>query len=366
MLVPVTNPFVPEHLKTILASRPNPTAPFSLSKTLGEAGLRTFGYKFTTYQILVGFAGDLPISDWTWDLYASHGTSSQRSTTLGATDNTLIADLMDDPDGGASRCAGGLDLFGFNNGVIGNNTISDECQQLIIREPKTETNTFQDDLQATLVGRFGKLPAGDVQFAATAGLRSYGYEFRPDTTSFQELPEGGTSFEAFVDASDELWDASLEVLLPIFADQTAAQMLNVNVATRYSDYESSGGTWTYKADMEWQPVSDELRFRGGYQHAYRAANPAELYGGAQSTRANLGSPTGGGGDPCDIRGLLRNGPNAAQVRALCIAVGLPAVQTVISFSGIPPAANKSVIPMWIPRKVTPIPSALCGLRNLKV
>jgi outer membrane receptor protein involved in Fe transport len=76
--------------------------------------------------------------------------------------------------------------------------------------------------------------------------------------------------------------------------------------------------------MEWQPIS-QLRFRGGYQRAYRAPNPAELYGGAQSTRANLGSPTGGGGDPCDTRGLLRNGPNGAQIRALCIGVGLPEV-----------------------------------------
>jgi outer membrane receptor protein involved in Fe transport len=324
VLVPVTNPFVPDDLRTILESRPDPAAPFSLSKTLGEAGLRTFGYRFTTYQLLAGFQGELPISDWTWDLYASHGTSSQRFATLGSTDSEIIQDLMDDPDGGAARCDGGLDLFGFNNGVIGNNTISAECQQLIIRQPKTETNTRQNDVQATITGGFGKLPAGDVRFAATAGYRNYGYDFRPDSTSFSEVPEGGTNFESFVDAEDSLWDTSIELLIPLLWDKPGARELNINVAGRYSNYKSTGGSSTYKADMEWQPVS-QLRFRGGYQRAYRAPNPAELYGGAQSTRANLGSPTGGGGDPCDTRGLLRNGPNGAQIRALCIGVGLPEV-----------------------------------------
>src|SRR3546814_15109574 len=32
----------------------------------------------------------------------------------------------------------------------------------------------------------------------------------------------------------------------------------------------------------------------------------------------------GGGDPCDVRGVYRNGPNGAQVAALCVAQGIPA------------------------------------------
>ena len=318
------NILVPADLKTILDSRPDPDASFQVRNVLGLIGLRTFGYRFTTYQVLAGFTGDLPNSDLTWDVYASHGTAAQRFAVLGSSETAAIETLTLAQDGGASNCEGGLDVFGFNNGIIQNNTISDECVQFIIRQPKTETNTRQNDLQATLTGGLGELPAGEVRFAATAGYRSYGYVFRPDSLSFQALPDGGTNFEASVDASDSLWEASGELLVPLLRDKPGAQALNVNVAARYSDYESSGGTWTYKADMEWQPVS-QLRFRGGYQRAIRAPNPSELFGGASSTRANLGQPEGGAGDPCDIRGQARNGPDAAELRALCIAQGLPEV-----------------------------------------
>jgi len=318
-----TNPFVPADLRTILASRPNPNAPFQLSKVLGEVGLRTFGYRFTNWQLVTGLKGNVAASDWRWDMFGSYGATSSRFATIGNTDSALIQTMTLAADGGASRCAGGLDLFGFNNGVIENNTISDACQKLLRRQPKEETNTKAEEFQASLAGPLWKLPAGAIQIAATAGYRSYGYEFRPDTQSFAELPEGGTDFAVFTEATDSLKDVSLEVLLPILRDKPAAQVLNINVAGRYSDYESTGGTTTYKADMEWQPVS-QLRFRGGYQRAYRAPNPAELYGGAQTVRSNLGVPPAGG-DPCDVRGPLRNGANAAAVRALCIGVGLPDV-----------------------------------------
>ena len=316
------NPFVPADLRTVLASRDDPTAPFQFSKVLGEVGLRTFGYRFTNWQLVAGLKGDLPVlKNWNWDVYGSYGATSARFATLGNTDTAFIEELTLAADGGASRCEGGLDLFGFNNGITQNNTISDGCSALLRRQPKEETNTEAEEIQASVAGPLGRLPAGEIQIAATAGYRSYGYEFRPDTLSFNELPEGGTDFAVYTEATDSLKDVGLEVLLPILRDKPAAQMLNINVAGRYSDYESTGGTTTYKADMEWQPVSD-LRFRGGYQRAYRAPNPAELYGGAQTVRSTLGSPPAGG-DPCDVRGQLRNGPDAAAVRALCVGVGLP-------------------------------------------
>ncbi|HKU14929.1 MAG TPA: TonB-dependent receptor [Steroidobacteraceae bacterium] len=317
-----TNPFIPADLRTILASRPNPNAPFQFSKVLGEAGLRTFGYRFTNWQLVGGLKGDLPVVDnWTWDVYGSYGATSSRFATLGNTDSAFIEQMTLAADGGASRCEGGLDLFGFNNGIIQNNTISDDCAKLIRRQPKEETNTEAKEFQAAVGGPLGKLPAGDIQVAATLGYRNYGYEFRPDTLSFNELPEGGTDFAVYTKATDSVKEASLEVLLPILRDKPAAQALNLNVAGRYSDYDSTGGTTTYKADVEWQPIS-QLRFRGGYQRAYRAPNPAELYGGAQTVRSTLGAPPAGG-DPCDVRGNLRNGPNAAAVRALCVGVGMP-------------------------------------------
>ncbi len=62
----------------------------------------------------------------------------------------------------------------------------------------------------------------------------------------------------------------------------------------------------------------------------RAPSIGELFGNRDISSPQIGSPVSAagqavyGGDPCDIRGAYRNGPDAAKVRDLCIAQGLSA------------------------------------------
>jgi iron complex outermembrane receptor protein len=71
-------------------------------------------------------------------------------------------------------------------------------------------------------------------------------------------------------------------------------------------------------DLNWQMV-DSLRLRGGYERAIRAPNVVELYNPAVAAPALLGQQ-----DPCNVNSPARTGANAAQVRALCLAQGVPA------------------------------------------
>ena len=75
-----------------------------------------------------------------------------------------------------------------------------------------------------------------------------------------------------------------------------------------------------------------MRFRGGFQHAVRSPTIAELY----SPQVN-NFPTFTNQDPCNTTGAIaatyRNGPNGAQVRALCTAQS--AVAEVEERFGIP-------------------------------
>ena len=55
----------------------------------------------------------------------------------------------------------------------------------------------------------------------------------------------------------------------------------------------------------------------------RAPSVGELFGGGRSVSSNIGTTISGAGDPCDVTSIYRTGANAAQVRALCIAQGVP-------------------------------------------
>lgn len=321
--IAVNNPFVPDALKPILASRPNPNAPFTFTQTAGEFGMRAFSYRYSTFQLLTGIKGDFDLfgSGWNWDVYGSHGTTTDIFATSSSTDQNVVNLLTLAADGGASQgCA--FNPFGFNNAITQTFHLSAGCLKLLEREPKDETDLSQDNIVGELGGPVARLPAGDVQISATAEYRKYGYVFEPDALEFSELQQGGTNFAVYTNASDSVKESSLEVEVPILKDMRLAKVLNLDVAGRYSDYKSTGGTTTYKADMEWAPVSP-LRFRGGYERALRAPNPAELYGAATQVQTTVGSPPTAG-DPCDVRTNVRNGPNAAQLRALCIATGVPA------------------------------------------
>ena len=71
-------------------------------------------------------------------------------------------------------------------------------------------------------------------------------------------------------------DLFFEGRVPIAQDQAFAESLSFDTAYRYSDYGDGASTDTYKFGLEWAPVAD-VRLRGSYQRAVRAANIVELF-----------------------------------------------------------------------------------------
>lgn len=65
-----------------------------------------------------------------------------------------------------------------------------------------------------------------------------------------------------------------EALVPLVADVTGIQQLDLNLAARWADYSGSGGIWAWKAGLDWQ-VYDDLRLRGTVSRDIRAANLSE-------------------------------------------------------------------------------------------
>jgi len=96
---------------------------------------------------------------------------------------------------------------------------------------------------------------------------------------------------------------------------TFADSLTLDAAYRYSDYDTLT-TDTYKVGMDWAPVQD-VKFRGSYQKAVRAANVVELFTAQGFNLFDLP------GDPC---GADLAGTASAASDAACLATGVPAGQ----------------------------------------
>ncbi|MEJ0066200.1 MAG: TonB-dependent receptor [Caulobacteraceae bacterium] len=314
--VPVSNPFIPASLAGLLASRPNPTAPFLFAKRLNELGAREEFDNWNVYQFVIGAKGDVPTKDWTWDVNLSQGQSSDAESESGYGSLSAITTLLQAPDGGKSICTGGYDPFGQT-------TLSASCSAYLARTIHQSLTQSQTDAEANLQGGLFSLPAGDLRFAIGADWRRQTYASTPD----DEVEAGDIIALASTlpaQGSESVAEGYGELLAPIVRDLPFVKELNVDLAYRYSDYSISGSANTYKASLDWEATS-WLRFRGGYSRAIRAPSLSELYTPATESSQTL-TPGGLTGDPCDIRSTTRAAtyPGAAQVAALCVAQGVPA------------------------------------------
>jgi iron complex outermembrane receptor protein len=313
LTVPVSNPFIPADLRALLATRPTPGASFTYLKRIEQDGPRSFTSATDTYQALLGAEGKLG-GDWSYDAYYSHGnTSPTDKAVAGSVSISALQQLLNAPDGGASLCSGGYNVFGPQPS-------SESCASYIRRRTVTSTDITQDEVALNATGTVWRAPAGDVKLALSGSARRNEYATTPDPA----IQAGDIAAVVAVQPTKgtvRVSEVAAEVLVPLLSERFLARSLNFNGGFRYSDYNTSGGVSTYKLGLDWR-MFDPLLIRGGYQKAVRAPNIAELFQPAGGVIANIGAPPASG-DPCDVRTALRTGANGAAIRALCLAQGIP-------------------------------------------
>jgi outer membrane receptor protein involved in Fe transport len=311
--IPVTNPFIPGDLATLLASRADPTAPLSWDKRFYEAGPRDFNRTFNMFQFEAGLSGGIEPIHADWDLYGSRGTTNIQEKVYGSVVGDALNALIDAPDGGNSICAGGYDPFGLTR-------LSQACLSYLTRTPLQVTKLTQDIVQATLRGPLWKLPMGEIRYAVGVDYRRNGFDYSPDSDialgTIVGVPSAGPS-----SGTSSVKEEYAEVRVPLLTDEPLAKAADLDIAYRHSNYNLAGAINAYKADFTWT-IFQPVRLRGGYERAVRAPNVGELFLAPSSDFAQIGEPTAGGGDPCNYNSPARQGPNAAQVRALCLAQGI--------------------------------------------
>jgi iron complex outermembrane recepter protein len=321
--IPITNPFVPADMRTLMNSRTNSTSPLNFQFNTARVARTVYDYSYTIDEYLAGVTGKLPEWDLSWDVYASYGETRAEEVSSGWIDYRAWTTLVNAPDGGASVCPGGFNPF------LPTTLADDPAQQACVdymNRTLQERSTFsQEIVEATLQGGLFTLPAGKVRFALGAGYRRQTYQYDPaEQRVRQEVMPNQPTGPA--DGDYDVKEFFTEFFIPVLKDLPAVDELNLDVAYRISDYNLVGKVDTYKASVDWAIVPS-VRVRGGYQRAIRAPSLGELYAPPRNQSANVGPTNTGGGDPCDALSRLRNpgsNPEAARVRQLCIDTGVAA------------------------------------------
>ena len=205
------------------------------------------------------------------------------------------------------------------DGGLTNNT---ELQNWLFQEEHVTGQTDTTVIAANLAGQLATLPAGDLGFAVGVENRKEDGGFTPDALSVTGDSTNLASRPTFGGYTvNELY---AELQIPILADVPFAQELSLSLASRYSDYDSSGSssgeplnfgdTVNSKFGFKWKPI-DSVLVRGTWAEGFRAPTIADLYGGGSQTFSFIT-------DPCDTsHGAAASNPT---VLARCNAAGTPA------------------------------------------
>lgn len=317
LVVPVTNPFIPAALRTLLATRTGDnlnlvgsgaTEPFLMrSRTLG-IGIRQSVYDNKVYQFLGGFKGEIA-PNWNYEVSYSQGKTKIIESQTGNVDTEKLLGLLNAPDGGNSLCAGGFNPFGRN-------PLSQACIDYLSVSLDLTTIFKQKIAQGFITGQLADLPAGPLSVVIGAEHRKFNYDFDPGVVGG---PVSGLNAQAPASGQNQFTDIFGELGVPLVKDASWAQSLELTLGGRYSRSKAqdnltgtkspSRGDWAYKAELSYQPV-DFLRLRGAYQHSVRAPNFAELFDASGDNPQYF--------DPCSVTSQARTtrGDHVA-VSSLC-------------------------------------------------
>ena len=344
---------VPAELETLLDSRNGgvngidfitgtpigPSSPWALQLQMDNIlGPRTTVDTTYTYNLVAGLKGNLPVNDWTWNVYGAHGQTSAFSNLISGFGSTKAwQEFLALPNYGANGTISGIAqqsahcTSGFYGAIFEGQTPSQDCIDAITTQMKTETELTQNVVEADFTGSLIDLPAGKLKFAAGGDYREQIFSYSPDplldVTSITDAPIGLFP-SAPVTGRVGVEEGYGELLVPVLKDLPFVQGLDLDLAGRYSSYDWHGGDpnvnggtggWTYMAQGDWK-VNNWLRFRGGYQLAVRAPNVAELF---QPTTANV--VFANAGDPCASTspvpwGNNASNPNRLKTQQLCLSL----------------------------------------------
>ncbi|ANP45880.1 TonB-dependent receptor plug domain-containing protein [Candidatus Viadribacter manganicus] len=274
-------------LWTALQTRPNPYAPFTMSRRTNELGARVGYSENNAFYFMAGLDGSLG-ENWDWRLMASYGQSHFLQRLTGSANRSALLQGLagcqsaePGPDGVLNTAddTGGA-IPGLRAGcvpldIFGSNTLTAPMVNFLSTTTFSQTIVEENRIGGYLRGDLFELPAGPV--AAV-----FGFEYRDQQLEFHvdnEQKQGNIfGFNALQDqeGSIDVYELYAEIAVPLISEAPFAHYLGLEAGFRRSNYSTVGNVDTYKIGGEWAPV-EWLRFRAMFNEATRAPNVFELF-----------------------------------------------------------------------------------------
>ncbi len=268
-----------------------------------EGGPRVFAQDVNTRYIGTGFEGEFHLFDkfYAWDINYVSATNDATQTVHGTYNIRHIANALG-PVGSCTAPCVPLDVFGGPGTIT-----SDMLSYILFTENDSSTQTL-DDFTANLSGSPVTLPAGTLDFATGYEHRRVQGSYSPDSVvvagESNGVPSAPTSGAYTVD------EAYLELSVPLLSKQFLAKRLELNLATRYSNYSTFGSTVKNKFAVRWEPITD-ITIRATYAQGFRAPSVGELYGSKARFDDTLVDPCSGADAATQANCALLGVPNPA-------------------------------------------------------
>ena len=268
-----------------------------------EGGPRQFFQDVDTWYFATGLEGTVGFAErsWFWDLNAVFSESKAVQTNFGSYNARRAFIALGDP----AVCAANPGCTPLN--IFGQGSITPAMLAYIQPVLTDRSDNQLTQFTANLSGDLFELPAGPLSFATGYEHREVEGSYRPDGLTIAGEYNGVVSRPTA--GSFDVDEFFVEFNVPLLADVTAVQSLDLSIAARYSDYSTFGGETTGKAGLRWQ-VNDQLLLRGTFAEGLRAPNVGELFGGLSGFDAVLN-------DPCSANRPGGRAPN-------CTQLGVPA------------------------------------------
>ncbi len=316
------NPLLSSAWRTALGLRaPGDTAELYIGRRNVEGGGRQDDIRHSSYRAVLGVQGD--IGAWNYDVSAQTGRVLFQETYFNDFSNTRIARALDVVAGpnGTPTCRSVVDgtdpnCVPYDIWSLGKVT---PAALNYLQTPGFQRGTTQQSvLTATVAGdlsQYGvKLPTAKSGMGVVFGIERRFERLTLNTdnafTTGDLAGQGGPTIG--VGGSYGVNDLFAEVRLPLIEKMPFVELLNLTGSYRNSDYSTGQKTDTYGLGLEYVPIK-QIKLRGSYQSAARAANVIELFSSqALGLYDNSADPCAGATPTATLEQCARTGVTAAQ------------------------------------------------------
>jgi iron complex outermembrane receptor protein len=273
-------------------------------------------------RFVAGLTGETEsfLPGWNWDLSFQYSRSDAEYL-----NEQILEDALQLPYFRTGSCVGEfspisnrscVDIQWLDADFLAGN-IPQEVNDYLLDTELGKTEYTQWSVEGFMTGDVFEMPAGTAAMAV-------GFHYREDELHDDpgHITTAGNSFDGEASATTDGDDSTVAVFaeldLPLLADKSLVQYLDLNASVRFTDVDSYGNDTTYKVGVNWA-LTESFRARSTFGTSFRSPALYELYLGDKTDFVSARSA-----DPCiEWAQKISVGSISQRTADNCAADGIP-------------------------------------------